>query len=154
MYICGLYFHFSHTTTTTLLITRFGDDYATLKARVLKTLCEAAGPNRSLPTQYGGFVAISQFGPKAVNAFLLPLAMQYWKTWESTMERTQDLQQRMELQMCQQAMLDALGIFLSQDPTDTPDNLRYPWEDMEETFGDRLVVLSNDEDMEYSLCFV
>ncbi len=132
---------------------RFGDDYATLKARVLKTLCDAAGPDKCLPTQYGGFVAISLFGPKAINAFLLPLAMEYWKTWDTTLNATDDLGQRMELQMCQQAVLDALGVFLSKEENETPDNLLTRWSDLENTFGDRLVMLTSEE-IEYANCII
>lgn len=71
----------------------------------MKTLCDAAGPDKCLPTQYGGFVAISLFGPKAINAFLLPLASDYWKEWETKLEETSNLEQRLELQMCKQAIL-------------------------------------------------
>lgn len=138
---------------TPVLYIRFGDDYATLKARVLKTLCDAAGPDKCLPTQYGGFVAISLFGPKAINAFLLPLALKYWKTWEITLDATQDLGKRVELQMCQQAVLDALGVFLSTDESEMPDNLLTRWQDLEETFGDRLVILARDE-TEYAYCLI
>jgi hypothetical protein len=76
-----------------------------LKARVLRTLCDAAGVDKSLATQYGGFVGITLFGPKAINAFLLPLAMDYWNQWEKKLDETNDLEQRLELQMCKQAML-------------------------------------------------
>eukprot|EP00934_Nitzschia_sp_Nitz4_P006003 Nitzschia sp. Nitz4//scaffold96_size78090//70194//71687//NITZ4_005506-RA/size78090-augustus-gene-0.8-mRNA-1//1//CDS//3329560609//5993//frame0 len=132
----------------------FGDDYTTLKARILKTLCGAAGPDKCLATQYGGFVAIAAFGPKAINAFLLPLVLEYWKVWEKTLEEgNHDVYQRMEVQMCQQAVLHALGVFLSEDVRQTPDKLKIQWEDMEETFGDRLVVLSREE-TEYTTCFV
>lgn len=132
---------------------RFGDDYATLKARVLKTLCDAAGPDKCLPTQYGGFVAISLFGPKAINAFLLPLAMEYWKTWDTTLNATDNLAQRVELQMCQQAILDALGVFLSNEDNDTPENLLTRWPELEDTFGDRLVMLTPEE-TEYAHCII
>ena len=134
-------------------LNRFGDNYATLKARVLKTLCDAAGPDKCLPTQYGGFVAISLFGPKAINAFLLPLAMQYWKTWETTLDATKNLGQRVELQMCQQAVLDALGVFLSMEEGEMSDNPLTKWEALEETFGDRLVMLSREE-TEYAHCII
>lgn len=101
---------------------RFGDDYATLKARVLKTLCDAAGPDKARSTMYGGFVAITMFGANAVNAFLLPLAMEYWPRWQSMLEQQPSsqspqqqqppssvgvvgLEHQMELQMCEQAVL-------------------------------------------------
>jgi hypothetical protein len=86
-------------------ICRFGDEYATLKARVLKTLCDAAGLDKALATQYGGIVAISLFGPKAIDAFLLPLAVDYWKRWEAELDQSSDLKYRLELQMCKQAVL-------------------------------------------------
>lgn len=132
---------------------RFGDDYATLKARVLRTLCDAAGPDKSLPTQYGGFVAITLFGSKAINAFLLPLVPEYWKTWEKMLDVTADLNQRLELQMCQQAVLDALGVFLMAPDMELPDNAIIKWQDLEETFGDRLVMMGNEE-AECSHCFI
>ena len=77
----------------------------TLKSKVLEQLCKAAGPGMPLPTQYGGFVGISLFGPKAINAFLLPLALQYWGHWQKKLEDTEDLENRLELQMCEQAVL-------------------------------------------------
>jgi transcription initiation factor TFIID subunit 6 len=132
---------------------RFGDDYATLKARVLRTLCDATGPDKCLPTQYGGFVAITLFGSKAINAFLLPLALEYWKTWEKTLEVTTDLNQRMELQMCQQAILDALGIFLMAPDSEMPETAKIKWDNLAETFGDRLVMASS-EVTEYVHCLI
>jgi hypothetical protein len=95
-------------------IFRFGDKYATLIPLVLKTLCEAAAPTdakgsqQALATQYGGFVAITLFGPKAIDAFLLPLAIGYWSQWEKELNQTRSLEQRLDLQMCQQAVLVSL----------------------------------------------
>ena len=132
---------------------RFGDDYATLKARVLRTLCDAAAPDKCLPTQYGGFVAITLFGSKAINAFLLPLALDYWNTWEKTLDVTTNLNERMELQMCQQAVLDALGVFLMAPDMEMPENARVKWHDLEATFGDRLVMTSSEE-TEYVQCLI
>ena len=83
----------------------FGSDYSTLKATVLRTLCEACGPDRSMGTQYGGFVAITLFGPKAINSFLLPLALDYWNRWEDRLEIEKDPEIRLETQMCEQAVL-------------------------------------------------
>jgi len=132
---------------------RFGEDYATLKARVLRTLCDAVAPDKCLPTQYGGFAAITLFGSKAINAFLLPLALEYWKTWEQTLDVTTDLYQRMELQMCQQAVLDALGVFLVTPDTEMPDNARILWQDLEDAFGDRLV-MTGSEETDYVHCLI
>ena len=72
---------------------------------MLKTLCDAISPDKSLATQYGGFVAISFFGPKAINAFVLPLAVDYWEAWQGKLHDTKDLEHQHELKMCQQAVL-------------------------------------------------
>jgi len=93
------------------VLCRFGDEYVTLKAQVLKTLCGAASPYDSAgkpqakTTIYGGFVGIMLFGPKAIDAFLLPLVLGYWRQWEEELEKTQNLEARLELQMCQQVAL-------------------------------------------------
>ena len=84
---------------------RFGDKYANLTPRVLHELCVATGADRPLATRYGGFVAISLFGPRAIASFLLPLAIEFWNQWEQTLDATTNLGQRLELQMCQQAIL-------------------------------------------------
>jgi transcription initiation factor TFIID subunit 6 len=132
---------------------RFGGDYATLKARVLRTLCDAIGADKTLPTQYGGIVAISLFGPKAINAFILPLAMEYWKRWNDALARLTDLEKRMEVQMCQQATLSALGVFLGPINQEAPEAMDIEWEDVEETFGDPLIMLCTNE-TEYALSFI
>jgi hypothetical protein len=84
---------------------RFGEDYATLKARVLRTLCEATGPAKSMTTQYGGIVAISLFGAKAIDAFLLPVVPRYYQMWEKELAFVTEMEKRTELAMCQQAVL-------------------------------------------------
>jgi transcription initiation factor TFIID subunit 6 len=133
----------------------FGDDYATLKARVLRSLCDAIGPDKALATQYGGIVAVSLFGPKAINAFILPLALEYWKQWNDSLARITDLEKRMEIQMCQQATLIALSVFLGPEKNqESPEALDMKWEDLEETFGDSLVLLSAEDEMEYSTCLI
>mmetsp|Transcript_22354 Transcript_22354/g.53186 ORF Transcript_22354/g.53186 Transcript_22354/m.53186 type:complete len:460 (-) Transcript_22354:1626-3005(-) len=131
----------------------FGDDYATLKARVLKTLSDAIGPTRSLATRYGGLAAITFFGPKAINAFVLPLALEYWKNSESMLSKCNDLEQRMEIHMFEQAILNALGMFLGPNNRDTPEAMGIKWEELEDTFGDRLVMLCTNE-TEHATCFI
>jgi hypothetical protein len=88
-----------------LSVTRFGDVYVSLKPRILKELCKAVEAGNPLATQYGGFVGITLFGPRNINAFVLPLALEYWNQWEKKMEETKDLEKRLELQMCEQAVL-------------------------------------------------
>jgi hypothetical protein len=48
---------------------------------------------------------------------------------------------------------NALGVFLAQDKNETPDSLRMGWDELEDTFGDRLVMLSSEE-TEYALCSI
>jgi len=150
------------------ICTLYGNDYASLKARILKQFCEAIGLNKPLSTRYGGIVGIRLFGPRAVHAFLLPLILGYWEKWQELLDKTSDPRQRHEIYMCQQAILDAMGVFLRSGPSTlaaaaaavskTPDGnlndqLTLEWEELEETFGDRLVMLSSTES-EYGLCFI
>ena len=93
-----------------MVLVRFGEEYATLKARVLRTLCDATSPDKSLPTQYGGIVAISLFGPKAIDAFLLPVVPTYYQEWEKQLATETDMERRTELAMCQQAVLVSGGL--------------------------------------------
>lgn len=88
---------------------RFGDEYTTLKARALKTLCAATTADKPLPTMFGGIVGVTFFGPKAVDAFLLPLVIPYFTRWSQEEATTQDLVRRIELQECQQAILVRSG---------------------------------------------
>ena len=98
----------------------FGNDYTTLKPRVVKTLCEAMGPDKPLTTQYGGIVGISLFGPKAVDAFILPIATIYWNKWESVLQTIEDdntdddnhHELKLELQQCQRALLVRTNIYI------------------------------------------
>lgn len=124
-----------------------------MKARVLRTLCDAIGPDKSLPTQYSGIVAVSLFGPKAINAFILPLTLEFWKQWNERLSRITDLEKRMEIQMCQQATLNALSIFLGPENQEVPEAMDMTWEDLEKTFGDSLVMLSTNQD-EYAVSFI
>ncbi len=133
---------------------RFGEDYATLKARVLRKLCEAISPDKPLTTQFGGIVGITFFGPKAINAFVLPLVVGYWQQWQEALAlELMDLEQRMDVQMCQQATLNALGVFLGPSNKEAPEAMDMGWDELEDTFGDQLVLLSTNE-TEYALCFI
>ena len=83
-----------------------------MKPRCIKLLTQQAlRLDRPLSTQFGGIVGISFFGPRAVDAFLLPLAKQYWETWEKelaqmmTVKEKKDTMKEYELHMCQQALL-------------------------------------------------
>jgi transcription initiation factor TFIID subunit 6 len=66
----------------------YGHQYPTVRPRVIRLLTQQAlRPDRPLPTQYGGIVGISLFGPRAVDAFLLPIAREYWERWERELLR-------------------------------------------------------------------
>lgn len=133
---------------------RFGEQYTTLKARVLRTLCEALSPDMPLTTQYGGIVGISRFGPKAVDAFLLPLATSYWIRWEEVLKATEcnDVNGRFEIQQCQRALLEGVTLFMqSVSPEEQSD--RVDWVSMSEVFGERLIPL-RAEPSEYVDCIV
>ena len=47
----------------------------------------------------------------------------------------------------------ALGTYLRNEADDTPENLRVGWEELEDIFGDRLVMRSNEE-TEYAMCAI
>ena len=111
----------------------------------MKTLSDAIGPDRSLSTRYGGLVAITFFGPKAINAFVLPLALNYWKQSETMLGNCNNLEQRMEIQMCEQATLNALSVFLGPTNQEAPEAMDMGWDELEDTFGDRLVMLCTNE---------
>jgi transcription initiation factor TFIID subunit 6 len=131
----------------------FGDEYATLKARVLRTLCNAVAADQAPPSRYGGLVAIALFGSKAIDAFVLPVAASSWKHWQDRLAVTRDAEEEMDIRMCQQAVLEAMGMFF-QRVSDAEKAARLDWQDFEETFGDSLVVLQGGEPSEYATCFV
>lgn len=90
----------------------YGDQYTTMKPRCVKLLTQQALRfDRPLSTQYGGIVGISLFGPRAIDAFLLPLAKDYWETWDAELKQVmsskekRDKMKEYELHMCQQALL-------------------------------------------------
>jgi transcription initiation factor TFIID subunit 6 len=140
----------------------FGEDYVTLKARVLKALCDAATPtNESLPSRYGGIVAITIFGAKAVDAFLLSTLLQSWRDWQEALDKHQDLSVDLKfaIQMCQRAALDALSIFLTSLMVGDGDYYgedaveRLNYEELADTLGDQCVPLQGLWS-DYNCCFV
>ena len=141
----------------------FGEEYATLKARVLRALCDAvmrdpagsdaSGVLSSLPSRYGGTVAISLFGSRAVDAFLLPSIISAWNEWEAALgDPALSAVTKMEIQMCQRASLDALSVFLGHvSPAEKA--ARLDRQDLEELLGDRIIALEGEAN-EYATCFV
>jgi len=148
----------------------YGDQYATMKPRIIKLLTQQAlRVDRPLATQYGGIVGISLFGPRAVDAFLLPLAREYWERWEGELHRLtnvdvdddnatvednnsnngekkkkkRDVGREYELQMCQQALLDAVQIFV-QNVTPVEQAKRVDIGTFADVFGERLIPMRPD----------
>jgi len=95
----------------------YGDQYTTLKARILKTMCEAAVSDKR-PTQYRGIAGLSVFGPKAIEVFLLPLCVRHWSKWEKQLKmllacNSKSYQiQLLEVLHCQQVLLESLGEYI------------------------------------------
>lgn len=140
----------------------------------MKKFCEAVGKDRPLTTIYGGLTGIACFGPKAVDAFVLPIAVPYWEAWEKTLDTTDVLRVRSEIQHCETAMLvscpefcwyfprfpshlsflqTALAVYLQGTSIDEQAERATEVGDLEEAFGDRLVKLRNAAD-DYSMCFI
>jgi hypothetical protein len=109
----------------------YGDEYATLRSRIVKALCRASAADRTLPSRYGGIVGLTALGPRAVSAFLLDPSTVWFKDFEATLDadgaapppaaaaegagndrfKLSD-SDRYGVQMCQRAMLDAVGMVL------------------------------------------
>mmetsp|Transcript_22125 Transcript_22125/g.30793 ORF Transcript_22125/g.30793 Transcript_22125/m.30793 type:complete len:473 (+) Transcript_22125:63-1481(+) len=139
----------------------FGDEYVTLKPRVLTVFCEAIEPRKAPATQFGGIVAITNFGPKAIDAFLLlfteskkHLAVSYWEAWESDLETATltNMDRRQEIQQCQQALLNAVAIYLEcVNPKEQAE--RIDRDGLVDAFGEKLVPLENGME-DYTMCIL
>jgi len=133
----------------------FGSQYPTLKSRVLKTLCEALDINtKPLSSVFGGISGIRQFGPKAIDAFLLPISIFYWKKWEVHLQTIgTDSYAYLELQHCQYALLSAIGIFLHYSSLfDKVNDINV--EEFKDVFGEKLVPFYHDQFYEYNTLFI
>ncbi|KAL7448223.1 hypothetical protein ACHAWC_001575, partial [Mediolabrus comicus] len=125
-----------------------GAQYTTMKPRIMKLLTQQAlRLDRPLVTQYGGIVGISLFGPRAIDAFLLPVAREYWERWDKELQtlvnsssgkKKRDVWREYELQMCQQALLDAVSMFMrGVNPGEQAK--RVDIESFADVFGERLI---------------
>jgi transcription initiation factor TFIID subunit 6 len=129
----------------------FGAEYATLKSRVLRALCQAL--DGSLPSRYGGMVAIALFGCRSIDAFLLPTVLDSWTEWEQQLENADlSIEKEMEIHMCQQAVLTGISTFLRGTLAAEKAARLADW-NLEDVLADRMVILSGDE-TEYNMCFV
>lgn len=131
---------------------RFGEKYPSLRATVLKKLCEALEEDRPLTTKFGGLVGISLFGARPVDAFVLPRVQQCWAKWSAALEQTKDLENRLEIFQCQQALLDSVGVYL-RGSLESDMGEQVSLEDLEESFGERLVPLHH-ECTDYRMSFI
>jgi transcription initiation factor TFIID subunit 6 len=143
------------------LLYRFGDQYPTLKPRVLKTLCEAGlDLSKPLPTNYGGIVGLSLFGPKAIDAFLLPVAAEFWTNWEDELQnksgnkrKAGSLQQDLDMRQCQQALLNALCDYVNSEDIFLDKNSVLRQESFKEVFEEKLIPMTVDLS-QYAACFI
>ena len=98
----------------------FGQQYTTLKSRILKTFVQAIDiRTKPCSTIYGGIVGITTFGPKAIDAFLLPIASFYYKVWDQMLldednDKDEETNNKNEIQYCQYAIVLAIGIYLQE----------------------------------------
>ena len=130
----------------------YGGQYTTLRPRIIKLLTQQAlRVDRPLVTQYGGIVGITNFGPRAIDAFILPLVGTYWERWEDELilvssssisgdggGKKRDMVRENELQMCQQALLNAMQVFV-QNVTPGEQSQRVDVEMFSNVFGERLI---------------
>lgn len=129
----------------------YGDEYAMLKSRILRALCQAL--DGSLPSRYGAMAAITLFGCRAIDAFLLPVVLDSWVAWEEELQQPNiAVDMEMEIHMCQQAALTGISTFL-RGASAFEKAARLADLDLEDVLADRLVFLSGDE-TEYNMCFV
>jgi len=93
-------------------------EYTTLKSRVIKAYVEALAADRPLPSQFGGVVGITSFGPLAVEAFLIPSASHLWDKWQFALDGIPPKsEETIELNQCQNALLFGLGKFYANGGT-------------------------------------
>lgn len=130
----------------------YGNQYTTMKPRIIKLLTQQAlRVDRPLATQYGGIVGISLFGPRAIDAFLLPLAQDYWERWEGELQNltntdgggNRNVGREYELNMCQQALLNAMQIFM-QNVLPGEQAKRVDIGTFSDVFGERLIPMQPD----------
>ena len=128
----------------------FGSEYSTLKSRVLKAFCQAMGPDKHLTSRYGGIVGLTAFGPKALSALLLQPALEWFAEFDATLDQA-DCTERdaVNIQMCQRALLDAVGKVLAASDVAPSMEMRV----IQEAVGDKWVVFGCCDD-DYAQCFI
>lgn len=83
----------------------------------------------------------------------MPLCIPYIQQWDNALEaKSEDYEERMEIEMCQWAMMNGMGRFLSHADVVVQAG-RMDYEPLEEAFGERLIPLRNETN-EYAMCFI
>ena len=147
----------------------FSKDYTTLKSRILRTLCQALemDDDHNLSSRYGGIIAITLFGNRAIDAFIIPLVMDCWDVWEDELGKISSSSNHvsigsrhsselleMEITMCQYAVLNSLSTYL-QSTTLEERSERLLHLNMNDILGDdRMILLTSDYNDDYNMCFV
>jgi transcription initiation factor TFIID subunit 6 len=140
-------------TTLAVGCSLFGTEYATLKSRILRALCQALDAG-SLPSRYGGIVAITLFGSRAIDAFLLPLLADCWEVWEEELDKfTLSKNTELNIGMCQQALLTGMSFYLRSTAMEEKAERLMDLKIDDILGGDRMVILSGEEN-EFNMCFV
>ena len=63
-------------------------------------------PSRTRSSQFGGMVGITAFGRKAIEAFIILIAPNYWVKWEKSLaDLPIDSEDGFEIRQCQTALL-------------------------------------------------
>lgn len=81
----------------------FGEKYSNFRSNVIRILCTAL--TKGNESQYGALIALSDLGPKVVDAVVLPTIDTFWTDCETQLNRCQDNGVRFGLQRVQDALL-------------------------------------------------
>ncbi len=96
--------------TLLVLLFIFSKKYDTFQPSVISVLCQALS-SYSLESRYGALVALSDMGPKVVDAVVLPIVAQFWIECEIKLKNCPDDGVRFGLHRLQDALLVRLCEF-------------------------------------------
>lgn len=96
-----------------LICQKYGDAYAQLQPRVLKTLLKAiCDPTKGFPSKYGAIMAFSLLGPDTIEAFIIPNIKEILEEGSSPSEMAGGI----EKEKLEHALLAAIGKWLKKNP--------------------------------------
>ena len=87
----------------------FGEKYANFQSSVIRVLCEAL--SHGVESRYGALVALSDLGPKVVDAVVLPNIGAFWTECERELKQCKDDGVRFSFYRLQDALLVRLYCF-------------------------------------------